>query len=309
MGTALGRLQSFMTALPAARLNWPFLALLIGGVAVGFSPIFVRLSDLAPIASGFYRLALALPALWILSRCTPGDARNDAAPTLRDWWLLIVTGLIFAADIIFWHLALVTTTVVDATLIGTTTPILVALGAFFLFGERLKPLFMAGLACAIAGVCLLALQKSGADAAHRLLGDALAIGASLSYAAYLLLVARLRQRHSTGRLVMYTTVVSALTLLPIAWAFSPSLLPATAMGWAAVLGLALVSHVGGQSLLTYALAHLPAAYSSLTQFMQAAISALAAWAILGEPLTVLTIASAAAILFGIALCRRSGISS
>jgi drug/metabolite transporter (DMT)-like permease len=298
-----------MTALSAphpARQHWPFLALLAGGVAVGFSPIFVRLSDLAPIASGFYRLALALPALWLMAQYTPADAKDDTKPGARDWWLLVATGFIFAADIICWHLALVMTTVADATLIGTTTPILVALGAFILFGERLKPLFMAGLASAIAGVCLLALQKQGANAAHRLAGDALAIGASLSYAAYLLLVARLRRRHSTGRIVMYTTVVSALALLPITWAFSPTLLPATAMGWAAVIGMALISHVAGQSLLTYALAHLPAAYSSMTQFMQAAIAVFAAWAILGEPLTALTLASAAAILFGIALCRRSG---
>jgi hypothetical protein len=45
------------------RLALP--ALLVGGIAIGFSPIFVRLSELGPIATGFYRLLLALPLLWL----------------------------------------------------------------------------------------------------------------------------------------------------------------------------------------------------------------------------------------------------
>jgi drug/metabolite transporter (DMT)-like permease len=297
------------SALPrqSTSQGWAFAALIAGGVAVGLSPIFVRLSDLGPMASGFARLALALPALWLIGQYSGRTGNIETAPDANDRWLLILTGLIFAADIAFWHGALVTTTVANATLISTTTPILVAAGAFVLFGERLKPLFIAGLACAITGVGLLALQKSGGPLAEsRLLGDGMAVGASISYAAYLLMVARLRRRHSTARIVMYTTVVSAIAMLPAAYAASPTLLPASLAGWGAVAGMALVSHVGGQSLLTYALAHLPAAYSSMTQFMQAAIAVLAAWAILGEPLTALTLASAAAILFGINLCRRAG---
>jgi hypothetical protein len=43
------------------RLALP--ALLAGGIAIGFSPIFVRLSELGPIATGFHRLFLALPLL------------------------------------------------------------------------------------------------------------------------------------------------------------------------------------------------------------------------------------------------------
>src|ERR1700738_629245 len=45
------------------RLALP--ALLAGGIAIAFSPIFVRLSELGPIATGFHRLFLALPLLWL----------------------------------------------------------------------------------------------------------------------------------------------------------------------------------------------------------------------------------------------------
>src|SRR5450631_2891287 len=55
------------------RLALP--ALLAGGIAIGFSPIFVRLSQLGPIATGFYRLLLALPLLWLWMRW---EARRTA---------------------------------------------------------------------------------------------------------------------------------------------------------------------------------------------------------------------------------------
>ncbi len=42
-----------------------FLCLLAGGVCIAFAPIFVRLSDTGPVASAFWRTALAVPFLWI----------------------------------------------------------------------------------------------------------------------------------------------------------------------------------------------------------------------------------------------------
>jgi drug/metabolite transporter (DMT)-like permease len=285
----------------------PFLALLAGGVAVGFSPIFVRLSDLAPLASGFYRLALAIPLLWLVQAMMPEPEQRAPSTGMNDRPLLVLTGLIFGIDIVCWHMSLMYTSVADATLISNTAPIMVALGAFLLFGERMRPLFIVGLALAIAGVASLALQKTGGpEPANRLLGDIYAIGAAVSYAAYLLMVSRLRKRLPTARIVIYTTVISALVLLPLALVTSPTMLPATLYGWLILFGLAFVSHVGGQSFMTYALAHLPAAFSSMTQLTQAIVAAIAAWVILDEPFTAMKVASAAAILIGIVLCRRAG---
>ena len=62
------------------RMNEPrreralaFLALLSGGAAIAFSPIFVRLADVGPMQSAFWRVALAVPLLaiwagWTLHR-------------------------------------------------------------------------------------------------------------------------------------------------------------------------------------------------------------------------------------------------
>ena len=66
-------------------------ALLLGGIAIGFSPIFVRLSELGPIATGFYRLFLALPLLWLWMRF---EAR--AAKETVQWLPIAVPGFLFA---------------------------------------------------------------------------------------------------------------------------------------------------------------------------------------------------------------------
>ena len=41
------------------------LALFVGALAIAFSPIFVRLSELGPTATAFHRVALAIPVLWL----------------------------------------------------------------------------------------------------------------------------------------------------------------------------------------------------------------------------------------------------
>lgn len=269
---------------------------------MGFSPIFVRVADVPALTSGFYRLALALPVLWLIS--TPWQTETKLGPlSSRDRWLMLAAGLTFGADIAFWHLAIVNTTVTNAMLFGSLTPVMVAAGAFLAFGERPRPVFFAGLALALTGVATLALQRTNGAAPHPVLGNALGLGAAAIYAIYILIVSELRKRHSVKRIVLWSTVISALSLVPFAATAGGPLLPATLVGWAAVFGMALISHAGGQSFLTYALAHLPVSLSSMVQFLQVAVAAIAAWILLGETMTWIKLAGAAAILGGILLCR------
>ena len=292
----------------AARVSiLPLLALLGGGIAVGFSPILVRLSDVPPMVSGFYRLALALPLLFAIGLADPKSrAEHPASLSSGDLWLLLACGLTFGADIAFWHLALAYTSVADATLLANMAPIFVTIAAFFLFGERISRGFAMGLALSIVGVASLALQKgAGAAPPDRLLGNLLAISAAIVYTIYMLIVARLRRRHSVQTVMVYSTAISALSLLPLALMTSPTLVPPTLFSFAVLIALAAVSHIGGQGLFAYAMAHLPASLSSMMQLMGTAVAALAAWAIFGEALTWPKLASAAAILIGIYTCQRA----
>ena len=47
------------------RARLAFILLLLGAAGIAFAPIFVRLSELGPMTTAFWRCALAVPALWL----------------------------------------------------------------------------------------------------------------------------------------------------------------------------------------------------------------------------------------------------
>jgi drug/metabolite transporter (DMT)-like permease len=83
------------------------------------------------------------------------------------------------------------------------------------------------------------------------------------------------------------------------------MLPASAYGWWILVGLALVTHAAGEGLIAYALAHLPAAFSSVGLLLQPVVAACFAWLLLSEPLLPLQIAGGLVVLAAIWLARRA----
>ena len=276
-------------------------ALLAGATFIALSPIFVRLSEAGPTATAFWRVALALPALWGLCWIRRPAARRRYP---ARWCLLLVAGFAFAGDLAFWHTSIQLTSVANSTLLANLASIFVTLAAWIFLRERPTRLFVAGLGAALAGVTLL-VHTSLEFSPRGLTGDALGVVTAVFYAGYLLAVKALRDRgETTPRVMAITSSVSAILLLPVAVATGEPMLPATPTGWLILLGLALVSHAAGQGLIAYALAHLPAAFSSVSLLFQPVMAALFAWLLLGEPVVALQVAGGAVVLLGIYLARR-----
>src|SRR5262245_34669937 len=103
-----------LTIPPDRRVALAVLCLALGAVAIGASPVFVRLADVGPYASAFWRTFLALPFLYGWARVEAGSA----APPAFDVPVLLC-GLLFAGDLFFWHLAILGTTVANATFLAT----------------------------------------------------------------------------------------------------------------------------------------------------------------------------------------------
>ena len=83
------------------------------------------------------------------------------------------------------------------------------------------------------------------------------------------------------------------------------MVPRDATGWKVLLGLALVSHVGGQSLIAFGLGHLPASFSSVSLLLQPVLAAILAAAMLKEPLTVVQMLGGVITLAGVVLASRA----
>jgi drug/metabolite transporter (DMT)-like permease len=277
-------------------------ALFAGATCIALSPIWVRVADVGPTVSAFWRVALAAPLLW--SALVLAPSARGAARGARERWLLAAAGLAFAGDLAFWHWSIQTTSVANATLLANLASIFVTLAAWLLWRQRPSAQFLVGLALALVGVALLVRASLGFSASA-LLGDGLGVITAMFYAWYLLSVKRLRDLGAaTLRLMAVTTTLTAAILFPVALASGEAMLPASAKGWLVLLGLAWITHAGGQGLIAYALAHLPAAFSSVGLLAQPVMAAAFAWLLLGEPLVPMQVAGGAVVLVAIYLARR-----
>ena len=276
----------------------PFAALVAGAVAMGASPIFVRLADVGPFTSAFWRVTLALPLLYAWMRLADGRE----GPSQRSSRATILAGLAFAGDLFFWHLSIVHTSVANATFFATTAPIWVVLFGWLLFRQRAAPGVLVGLTlCLIGGSALMAesLQLKPAGA----LGDAFGLATGVFFGLYFLAVQAARKRTSAARLTFEATLITAAILFVVALVAERSMLPHSAGGLAALLALAWISHTGGQGLLSVALGRLPAAFSSLVIFLEAIAAAGFGWLVLSEPVSAIQALGGLAILAGIFVAR------
>jgi drug/metabolite transporter (DMT)-like permease len=280
-------------------------ALFAGALTIGSSGIFVRLSQTGPTATAFWRGLLALPplALWAWLERSGRRAAADPArspPSLRDP-MFLWAGVFFAGDLALWHSSLLLTSIAASTLEANCAPMLVTLLAWALWGERPRLAFLAAIALAFGGMLLILAPKLGGGS-RALLGDALGLGTACFYAGYILVVARLRVRHGTGVVMFASTLVFTLLLLPLA--LLQPFFPLSASGWWVLIGCALTAQVLGQSLIAYALAHLPATFSAVGLSVQVIAAALYAWLLLHESLAPVQIAGGVVVLAAIALARR-----
>jgi drug/metabolite transporter (DMT)-like permease len=292
------------SATPARPQFTALVALFAGALAIGASGIFVRLSETGPTATAFWRGALALPflAAWVLlERRRRAPQVPAAAASLREP-LFLWAGVFFAGDLALWHASLLLTSIAASTLEANCAPIFVTLAAWALWGERPRLGFVLALAGAFCGMLLILTPKLGAGG-HALLGDALGLGTACFYAAYILAVSRLRTRHGTAIVMLNTTLVFTVLLLPLA--LGQKFLPDTLHGWLLLAGCALSAQVIGQSLIAYALAHLPATFSAVGLYVQVIAAALYARLLLDERLTPLQLAGGLVVLIAIALARGS----
>ena len=279
----------------ADRVGWA--ALLVGTAIIAWSGILARWLDVGPLAGAAWRMGLATPALLVWSRLSarrsPGGVGAVALP-------LALSGLAFAVDVGSFHLSLTGTTVANASFIGNVAPILAVAGATLFFREYAPARVWPALALALFGAWVMAGMAAPAQVKW---GDALALNAALAYAAYLMLIKRARARLDGPTATLISAAVSAVLLAAAAVAHRETLIPSHLAGWAIVCLLGFVSHAMGQGLTSVALGRVPVAQVALVILAGPPVTAVIAWALLGESMTRLQIAGGLTILAAVFLAR------
>jgi drug/metabolite transporter (DMT)-like permease len=288
-----------MSSTTATGRSLAYLALVGGILCIAWSAIFVRWTDIPGPASAFYRLlipALVLAPTWLLDRKTP---RVDA----RTLAIICVGGVFFALDLAFYNTSILKTSAANATLLGNNTPIFVGLITWLVFRRRPDGAFWLGLALAAAG-SLVIVWGDIAQRAHLGWGDAMALAASACFAVYLLATEEVRGHTGTLVFLRLAIVSSAAFLLAFNLAMRVPLGVHSGRSFGALLGLGLVSQLGGYFFLTYAMGHLPATVTSVSLLSQGPLTALLAAFFLREPLALPLLIGGALVLLGIALANR-----
>ncbi len=286
-----------------------YLLLAFGVFCIGFSAIFVKLADLPGSTSGFYRLGIASIALLPIYL-----ARRSKFPpmTRRVFSLAALGGLFFALDVWTWQSGLIYTSAASATLLGNTSSIIVALGAWLIFREKLRLPFWTGLFIALVGVLLvlgadfLTPHTSDTIANTRTEGNLLALLGAFFYAGYLLTTQHTRARLDTVAYLFLMSAIAAVILLGLAIVHHDPLWGFSIKAWLALIALALIPHVIGWLAISYALGHIRASIVSVTLLGQPVLTALFSIPLLGEGLVPLQIIGGLLALSGIYIVNRFG---
>jgi drug/metabolite transporter (DMT)-like permease len=276
--------------------RFAFPALLSGSTALAFGPWLVRLAGVGPVAAGFWRLALALPFLFVIARLVGQPVHW---PGRRLTALVALAGFFFAADLAAWHTGIHMTKLGNATLFGNTSSFIYAIWGLWLARRLPSGTQSTALLLAAVGAALL-MGGSAELSARNLKGDLLAMLAGLLYFGYLICVQRARGALESLPLLFIASLFGAAMLLPLSLASGERVIPSD---WAALFLLALGSQVIGQGLLVYAIGSLSPLVVGLTLLTQPAISALVGWLAYGETLSPLDWVGAAAIAAALVLVR------
>ena len=279
------------------------LVLILGTIASSSGAIFVKISEfeLGPFATIFNRFWLTTLALsfWLTldfwRQPSQSDREDEQVEPLatasvlsvpgKEWPWLVLAGVALAGDLLLAAWALTQTTVANMTILNNCSPLFASTGAWLLWGKHFDNRFKLGMLLALLGAILIGTGDFQISPTHAL-GDVAAILAALCFSIYLLCIERLRNYLSTIAILWGSSAIAAVfTFLVTAWV-EPEWFPLSVQGWLAILGLALISQIAGQGLVTYSLKRISAGAVATTFLLEPVTPAIAAWWLFAEHLSL-----------------------
>ncbi|RNB89538.1 DMT family transporter [Brevibacillus fluminis] len=278
----------------------PYLALLIGVIAVSTSAIFVKLSSAPAPITATYRLAFSVLLTIPMLFWSKGIFREILRMNRKQWLLSFLSGAFLASHFLLWFESLNYTSVASSTVLVTLQPIFAFIGGYFFFGERISKLGLCGGFLAIAGSFVIGWGdfRVGGMA---FFGDVLALLGALTVTVYWLIGQYVRQGLS---LTAYTLVVySASTIFLFAYdaSLGIKLTGYPNSDWLWFFCLALIPTLLGHSIFNWVIKWLNTSTISMGILGEPVGTSILAYFILGETITVPQWVGGAIILFGIFL--------
>ncbi len=279
----------------------PFFILIIGAIAIAFSPIFVRFSDVDPIMTAFYRIFISLPFFLFFSSFN--IIEKVKFPEFNNSYVIfLVSGIFFALDLICWHWSIKLTTVSKATFLSNLAPIVVIIFSLIFLKERFSKFFYLAALLSMMGMVML-LGESFKFNKSQFIGDLLGVLTAVWYGSYIVTISQLRKKYNSTSIMFLSGTVTAIILFIVSILFEQSLIPQSLFTITIIFLLGFICQFVGQSFITYSLAYLSASLSSLCLLIQPIAATVLAYFFFQEKLTTIQFFGSAFILIGIYIAR------
>lgn len=250
-------------------------ALLVGNVALACGPWLVRLADTGAVSAGFWRVALALPFLFLFA--VMNKERVSGIPR-RALLLVLAGGAFFGLDIASWHLGIGDTRLANAVLFGNAGSVILMVWGFVMLRRLPRGREWQAIVAALAGAGIL-LGRSLELSAANFVGDLFCLLAGLLYAGYLLLLQDARRSFGSWSVLAISSSSSVVVLFVVAQMLGEPFWPTD---WTPVLILALSSQLVGQGLLVYSLKLFEPLVIGIALLTQPAVAAMVGWLVFDE---------------------------
>lgn len=281
----------------------PYIAIIIGVIAISTSAIFVKLASPAPAGIiAFYRLFFAVILMLPIVLIKYKDEIKQISK--RNWALAAISGVFLALHFILWFESLNYTSVASSVVLVAMQPIFAFLGTYLFFGERFSAAATISLLITIIGSFVISwgdFQISGLA----LLGDILALLGAVGVTGYFLIGQKLRRSHS---LIVYTFIVygmSALVLLGYNLILGNDFVHYENYQWLQFLLLAIVPTFLGHTIFNWIIKWISTATISMATVFEPIGAAILAYFILGEKITSAQWLGGTIVIFGLFLFTMS----
>jgi drug/metabolite transporter (DMT)-like permease len=256
--------------LPYQLLHSPTLRIFFGAFLISFSGIFVKLADVSPTASGFYRVFFG--AIFLFCVCGWSKDYKKIQPALL--WYIILCGFTFALDLYFWHQSILYIGPGLATLLGNFQVFLLAGVGIIFLGEKGRPRLFAAIPLAIIGLLMIVGVNWNEMEKDYLTGINFGLLTAVCYTAFLLLLRRIQaddEKSTFFSLMIVSISCSAFLGAKILYSGESFVIP-DVQSLTALLGLGLFSQTLGWVLIANALPQVPTSRAGLILLLQPALS-------------------------------------
>jgi drug/metabolite transporter (DMT)-like permease len=279
---------------PQVQVDRGALRTALGGIVIsGLGPLLVRHSPVDAASTAFWRMLVAAPiAFWL--------ARREPALPVRAKLLAILAGLLLGADLVLWNRSVLSTTILEATLLVMIYPLLVAIGGFLLWRERITGRLGFGGGLAFAGLVVMTIGPVSGQSSVE--GNLYALGAAVFYAGCILITGRLCRAHSTIAVTAWSFLGAALGALPAAL-LDGAFQPVDVFGWGYMIvygGITLVGYL----LINRSLGKLPTALVAVLGYGLPVVATVLAIPLMGEVPGLGDLAGATVVVAGLVLATR-----